>query len=51
MLAKSCKAAAISESLVLAIALPTGLYSGAAGNSDKKCGNLLGTPSTPPPTL
>jgi hypothetical protein len=42
MLANRRKAAAISESFVFAIAVPTGLYSGAEGNSDRKGGHLFG---------
>jgi hypothetical protein len=45
MLANSRKAATTSGSPAFAIALPTGLYSGAAGNSDKKFDDLLGTGS------
>ena len=40
MLENERKAAAISESFAFAIALATGSYSGATGNSDKNFGDV-----------
>src|SRR5947207_15943051 len=43
MLANNCRAAAVSASALLPIAVRTGLYSGAAGSSDRNADDVLGT--------